>query len=78
MKFSGTISRGVRTPIIKRGDDLASIVVESVCNCVNEANLETIDILLEHDIVDKKTVKELVRQGKLVNVNNYDKVLNKY
>ena len=45
---------------------------------VNEANLETIDILLEHDIVDKKTVKELVRQGKLVNVNNYDKVLNKY
>lgn len=45
---------------------------------VNEANLETIDILLEHDIVNKKTVKELVRQGKLVNVNNYDKVLNKY
>ena len=43
MKFSGTISRGVRTPIIKRGDDLASIVVESVCNCVNEANLELND-----------------------------------
>ena len=43
MKFSGTISRGVRTPIIKRGDDLASIVVESVCNCVNEANLEIND-----------------------------------
>ena len=43
MKFSGTISRGVRTPIIKRGDDLASIVVESVCNCVKEANLEIND-----------------------------------
>ena len=43
MKYSGTISRGVRTPIIKRGDDLASIVVESVCNCVNEANLEIND-----------------------------------
>lgn len=43
MKFSGTISRGVRTPIIKKGDDLASIVVESVCNCVNEANLELND-----------------------------------
>lgn len=43
MKFSGTISRGVRTPIIKKGDDLASIVVESVCNCVNEANLEIND-----------------------------------
>ena len=43
MKFSGTISRGVRTPIIKKGDDLASIVVESVCNCVEEANLEIND-----------------------------------
>ena len=37
MRYSGTISRGVRTPIIKKGDDLASIVVESVCNCVKEA-----------------------------------------
>ena len=27
---SGTISRGIRCPIIKEGDDLASIVVESV------------------------------------------------
>ena len=43
MKFSGTISRGVRTPIIKRGDDLASIVVDSVKRCVEEANLEIND-----------------------------------
>ena len=43
MKYSGTISRGVRTPIIKRGDDLATIVVESVQRCVNEANLELND-----------------------------------
>ncbi len=43
MKYSGTISRGVRTPIIKRGDDLASIVVDSVVRCVNEANLEIND-----------------------------------
>lgn len=43
MKYSGTISRGVRTPIIKRGDDLASIVVESVQRCVEEANLEIND-----------------------------------
>lgn len=43
MKYSGTISRGVRTPIIKTGDDLASIVVDSVCNCVKEANLELND-----------------------------------
>ncbi|MBQ3253837.1 MAG: coenzyme F420-0:L-glutamate ligase [Acholeplasmatales bacterium] len=43
MKYSGTISRGVRTPIIKQGDDLAQIVVDSVCNCVNEAKLELND-----------------------------------
>ena len=43
MRYSGTISRGVRTPIIKKGDDLASIVVESVCNCVKEANIELHD-----------------------------------
>jgi len=43
MKFSGTISRGVRTPIIKKGDDLASIVVESVCKCVEEAKIEIND-----------------------------------
>ena len=43
MKYSGTISRGVRTPIIKRGDDLASIVVDSVQRCVEEANLEIND-----------------------------------
>ncbi len=43
MRYSGTISRGVRTPIIKKGDDLASIVVESVYNCVKEANIELHD-----------------------------------
>lgn len=43
MKYSGTISRGVRTPIIKKGDDLASIVVDSVVKCVEEANLEIND-----------------------------------
>lgn len=43
MKYSGTISRGVRTPIIKEGDDLAAIVVDSVCKCVEEAHLELND-----------------------------------
>ena len=43
MKYSGTISRGVRTPIIKKGDDLASIVVDSICKCVEEAKIEIND-----------------------------------
>ncbi len=44
----------------------------------NKANLETIDILLEYSIIDKKTVLELIEKGKLVNVDGYDNVLNKY
>lgn len=40
MKYSGTISRGIRTPIIKTGDDLAAIVVDSVCKAAEEAEIE--------------------------------------
>jgi len=43
MKFSGTISRGVRTPIIKQGDDLPSIVVDSIQKCVDEAGIQIND-----------------------------------
>lgn len=32
----GTVSRGIRCPIIRQGDDLASIVVESVLNAAEE------------------------------------------
>ena len=35
---SGTISRGIRCPIIKEGDDLASIVVESVLDAAKSEN----------------------------------------
>ena len=30
MRMVGTTSRGIRTPIIKEGDNLANIVVDSV------------------------------------------------
>ena len=43
MKYSGTISRGIRTPIIKMGDDLATIVVDSVSKAVEEAKIEIND-----------------------------------
>ena len=39
MKAFGTISRGIRTPIIKEGDDLAKIVCESVINATNKENV---------------------------------------
>ena len=44
----------------------------------NEANLETIDILLEHDIVKKDTIEKLIEKNKLTDVEGIEKVLKKY
>lgn len=72
MKFSGTISRGVRTPIIKKGDDLASIVVESICNCVNEANLE----LNDRDVVAVTEAVVGISQGNYATADQIAKDVN--
>jgi len=42
-KMVGTISRGIRTPIIRSGDNLAEIVVESVLEAAKEENFEIRD-----------------------------------
>ncbi|MBQ9792724.1 MAG: coenzyme F420-0:L-glutamate ligase [Clostridia bacterium] len=47
MKTFGTISRGVKTPIIKEGDDLVNIVCNSVLNATKKENIE----LQDRDIV---------------------------
>ena len=36
----GTISRGIRCPIIREGDDLAAIVVDSVCEAAQTEGFE--------------------------------------
>ena len=36
MRYVGTSSRGIRTPIIKEGDNLAKIVVDSLLNASQE------------------------------------------
>ncbi len=36
----GTISRGLRAPIVKEGDDLRKIVVDTVLDCVNAGEFE--------------------------------------
>ncbi len=36
----GTISRGLRAPIVKEGDDLRKIVVDTVLDCVNAGDFE--------------------------------------
>ncbi len=42
-RLVGTVSRGVRAPIIRQGDDLVKIVVDSVLNAskVKTLKLET-------------------------------------
>ena len=42
-KYYGTVSRGIKLPIIKQGDDLANIVVESVLNASKETPFELHD-----------------------------------
>ena len=42
-RLIGTISRGVRAPIIRQGDDIATIVAESVLSAANSENIEIRD-----------------------------------
>lgn len=85
-KFANTIV--YNTPVLsnsignitKSTKEVYSLVDDVVNQKINvrEANLQTIDILLEHNIIDKQTVKVLVQKGKLVNVNGYEEILNNY
>ena len=45
---------------------------------MNEANLESIDIMLKYKITDKKTVEKLVKSNKLDEINNIESILIKY
>ena len=44
----------------------------------NEANLESIDIMLKYKLVNKNTINTLVEKGKLDEVKDIDSVLSKY
>ena len=56
---------------------LVSKVAKKKVNA-NEANLETIDILLKHKVVKKETIRKLIEKNKLTDVKGIDKILNKY
>lgn len=43
MRCTGTVSRGVRAPIIRQGDDIAKIVAESVLEASKNENIEVRD-----------------------------------
>ena len=36
----GTVARGVRAPIIRQGDDLAQILTDTLCNCLEKEKIE--------------------------------------
>ena len=42
-RMVGTVSRGVRAPIIREGDNLVQIVVDSVLNAAKSENFEVRD-----------------------------------
>ncbi len=46
-RLIGTVSMGIRAPIIRSGDDIAGIVVDSVVNATRSANIA----LRDHDII---------------------------
>ena len=46
-RLVGTVARGIRTPIIRIGDDIAEIVVDSV---INASKVENFD-LRDRDVI---------------------------
>ena len=42
-RIIGTVSRGLRAPIVRKGDDLAKIVVDSIMQAVENGDFEVRD-----------------------------------
>ena len=69
MRDIGTVVRGIRTPIIKENDDLATIVVDSVINAAKNNNIEFHD----KDIVAITEAVVGISEGNYVTVNTVTK-----
>lgn len=69
MGLFGTIVYGVKTPIIKKGDDLVEIVTSSVLNACKENNIE----LQDKDIVAVKEAVVGISQGNFATVDQIAK-----
>lgn len=75
MKSFGTISRGVKTPIIKEGDDLVNIVCDSVLNATKKENIE----LQDRDIIAVTEAVVGIAQGNYATLDQIAKdVKNKF
>ena len=77
-----------KTPILPQSSNNYINTVEEIYNLAekvsnkkistNAANLELLDMMLKHKIVNKSTVESLVKLHKLDDVNNIETVLQKY
>lgn len=72
MKVFGTISRGVRTPIIKEGDDLAKIVCDSVLNAVKKEKVD----LNDRDVIAITEAVVGISQGNYATIDQIAKDVN--
>ncbi len=67
MRRIGTISRGLRGPIVKEGDDLRKIVVDTVMDCVNNGEFEigTKDVLAVTESILARSEKNYATKEQL-------------
>ncbi|WP_131022245.1 coenzyme F420-0:L-glutamate ligase [Clostridioides difficile] len=68
-RLVGTVSRGVRAPIIRQGDDLVKIVVDSVLNASKSENFEVRD----KDVIAITEAVVARAQGNYAHVDNIAK-----
>ncbi|MCD8619636.1 coenzyme F420-0:L-glutamate ligase [Clostridioides difficile] len=68
-RLVGTVSRGVRAPIIRQGDDLVKIVVDSVLNASKSENFEVRD----KDVIAVTEAVVARAQGNYAHVDNIAK-----
>lgn len=66
MRYIGTVVRGIRTPIIKEGDDLANIVVDSLLHAKESEGFEFRD----RDVVAVTEAVVGISSGNYVTVDN--------
>lgn len=75
MKTFGTISRGIKTPIIKSGDDLAKIVTDCLFNSIEKENIT----LQDKDVLAITEAVVGISQSNYVNLDHIAKdVKNKF
>ncbi len=68
-RLIGTVSRGIRTPIVRQGDDIVEVVVSSVLQAVNENGIEVHD----KDIVAVTESVVARAQGNYASIENISK-----